>query len=186
MPTRTPDPSPAQVLDNLKYCTIRAGRVQQEIVDRLEAALPSAIDLWNTTEGRDEFSSVKRPKFFAPAPADITGDYVNCILVAISVQTSSLAAGGVKQHDAAVTIYSVGEQWTPGDKHIMRRIWERAELCQGVLKAFETCCSDADGINHWRYLSPQGAIAQPEGYGNGYAVVEIPYTLKAVPRANGR
>lgn len=185
MLSRTPDPTPQQVLENLKYCSLRAGLVQEEIVSRLQKSLPGAIDLWNTTEGRTDLAQVKQPKDYAPAPIALGDGYANTVLVSIAVQTSGLAAR-LMQQEAEVVIYSIGDKWSPGDRHIMRRVFERAELIQGVMHPFLTCCINENGINLWRELVPRGQMAMPEGFGDQYAGVSISYLLRATPKANAR
>lgn len=78
MLARTPDPTPQQVLDALPLCSVRAGRIQQELIERLRAALPGAIDAFNQREGYVGKAKVKQPADFAPAPGVLSDETVPC------------------------------------------------------------------------------------------------------------
>lgn len=185
MLTRTPDPTPQQVLDALPLCSVRAGLIQDEIVSRLRIALPGAIALWNTREGYDGLAQVKPPSAYKPAPAVLAGDWMNTVLVGVAVQTQ---ADGIRQfgHVLSITIYSVGDKWAMGDVGTMRRVMERGELIQGVLYHFLTCCINGAGVQLWNTLAPTGMTGMPEGWADDYAGVAVTYQLEAYGRGVAR
>lgn len=184
MLTRTPDPTPQQVLANRRSCSLNIGRIQREIIKRLRSGVPGAIDLHNQQEGLSGLAAIKQPRMFGPAPSVLSDTWVNSVLVGWAYQTRPLA-GRVFRHDVTITIYSVSERWSPGDDAVMDRASQRGNVIEGLMDEFLTCCVDERGVVLWRTLTPMGMSGLPMDYGDGYAGVAIAYGLKATPGANG-
>jgi hypothetical protein len=148
------------MLAGLPLIDQRAALALREIKRRLENNLPGLIDAVNTAQGRTGTAVLLKPARYAIAPMVNLPDYLNSVVVSLSVQTETLAARRFR-NELKVVVFSVEAR--PDTEELATDMYDRAGLIRGVLNYFVTGCKDANGRWAWRQLLPTGIGALPDG-----------------------
>lgn len=178
----TPKWTPAEVWGNLQDVDHRPFAAYNEIIRRLKDELPAAIDYANEQLGFAGKKGIVKPKEngYRVAPAVLTEDYINTIIVSGATSTEVQHPGDFKSV-TQVVIYSIDAREEV--KEQFEDTLSRAGLIRGILLRYLTGCIDPDGRPVWRVLEPTGVTALPDRFA-GYSGAALYYTMVQPPNEN--
>jgi hypothetical protein len=177
----TPNPSLAELRDLDVLVNGDLGLAQDEIVRRLWMLLPAWIAEKNAQKGWSGADSIEVPRDIRIAPKVLTDEYLNTVLVGVSVETTPQGIGGMFRNEVRVTVSSVDAriEW---DQQV-RLAWARAEAIRTVLLPFLSGCRNADDELCWRMLEPTGYGLLPGEWAREYSGTAVTFKMIQSPRA---
>lgn len=176
----TVNPSNADFYAAIRLVDGRESIVLDELVRRLQLNLNDKIAYLNTTLNLTGSRAIPKPKGYHVAPAVLTDEYINTVLVSVAVNTESHSPG-VFRNELQAVVYSI-------DRRIEKETqigvaWDRSGAIRGVLYHFLLGCVDASNRQCWRLLEPTGKTMLPEPYSE-YAGVACYYRVVLDPTFN--
>jgi hypothetical protein len=166
--TPTPDATVSEIFENLPFVAGRLRLVQDELVRRLQNRLPAAIAELNERNGWTDLAAkaIPVPALIGLAPTVLTDEYLNSVLVGVSLQSSAHGVGAFR-NEVQVEVFSIDSRLVTPQQ--IRVQWERAELIRGVLFPFLTGCVNPDGKRCWRQLEPTSIEMLPDDWGANFS-----------------
>lgn len=180
--SETANPTNEEFYASLQLVDGRASAAQAEIVRRLEANMPGKIAYLNGILYPGK-RGIPVPAGYHVAPAVLTEDYLNTILVSVVVSTLDQGAGSFR-NESTVYVYSVDERIETPQQ--VQDTFDRCGVVRGILYHFLTGCIDAAGRSLWRQLKPTGhALALPPQWGQaGYVGTMSQFLMVQSPDNN--
>jgi hypothetical protein len=176
----TPNPTLAELIEADALTNGDIGLAQSEIIRRLQLLLPDWIAHKNLEKGWSGPDAIRVPTVIQSAPAVLSDDFLNTVLVGVSVETSPQGIGGAFRNTAQVVISSVEARIE--DPQQVATMWARAEAIRTCLYPFLSGCRTPGDQLAWRMLEPKGYGPLPGDWAQQYSGSAVHYHLVQSPR----